>query len=440
VLNYVIKVIPRFRKAAPPSVLLLAVITLCLILFNAFIWFQKIYLARDSVYYYQYTSSASLYIPAELPAIIGFAMPCRGELQIKLSSHFCERWTIMSDISLPYSCESLNPSLTLLEGRHNYNISATTIGSEFSFSINIDYQPRENYAQFQNSNPDNYHIISSSIPIGDFDRYPLFSFWGDLDEYEPAEIEQARHILACIPLDFTASTQSQIEEIGSFLIKQLQDREGIPTDFVAAASPWQQYNEIVTGRSKIWCGNYAAIYTFFARVAGIPTRMVGVGGVMDQVKLSGHMFAESYIKESGSWSFVDLTSKKLSVADNRSLLNTLNIFHATLNRRYGSLKARVYVDGKIITIPFSAVSASEEYYFNKDATFIFFRSGGILDRMPLSGLRKILRILFKPDLAYSIHPASAEHKVLVTAFFFLLFLSAVWMIVLGIRYLSQHGP
>jgi hypothetical protein len=95
---------------------------------------------------------------------------------------------------------------------------------------------------------------------------------------------------------------------------------------------------------------------------------------------------------------------------------------------YRGISAPIFAENQIITVPYSAVSASEEYYFNRDATFIFFRSGGILDRLPSANLQKILRVLFKPDLAYSINSTPSEHETLILAFFTQLFLVFVWLI------------
>jgi len=148
---------------------------------------------------------------------------------------------------------------------------------------------------------------------------------------------------------------------------------------------------------------------FFANVAGVPTRRVSVGGVFEGISLSGHDFAESFIKEKGQWAYVDIISNRLLfVNKNGDYLNTLDLFFMNLKKIYPEgVTVSLGEKGRFSKISYSSPVGHQcaAYYFRRDATFEypvkrerFFLSKEFTDKY---------YYLFSPDFAYSLRASNA---------------------------------
>jgi hypothetical protein len=198
-------------------------------------------------------------------------------------------------------------------------------------------------------------------------------------------------------------------------------------------TPLQQYLGALKGEVKLWCHNNAEIYVFFANAIGIPTRKVSVGGEFDACSLSGHAFAESYIKEQNRWAYVDVTSANILVRNTEGLyLNTLDLFYLTLLGAYpenfkisfvdhGNLHEQSYVGD---------LTYHEKYYFRRDAAFNF----------PIPEKNSFLKkeffekydYIFNPAFVHSLHASNAKHYLALFFVYGEIVLVLFWLIIFAV--------
>ncbi len=370
--------------------LILVAITILFVVVS--VWVTLI-MTEERPVYAQYNT---LYVPAEAPTVVGFSKPQRGELVVELSTLSSQEWEITPDEGDTYTVTGDYPTIRLLDRLHTYRILPRNSDSTtFPIILQVDYCSSEVYTAAGRTSPDNYHVVHSNLPVGRFKRYPIDHFTAYT--FDSQEIDAAQSILSDeAGMDLTQGTSAKIEQLVTFLLHNLSDRLGVPTDEMNTLSPLQEYYHALDGKSPVWCSNLADIYLFFATIAGIPTRLVDVGGELDGVVLSGHGFAESYISEKGQWAYVDLTSNTAYVTDSQgSFMNTLDLFYRIRAGSYEGLTAAVFKDDEITSVPYADANETNVYYFSSDATFKF----------------RLLDANFEPTelVLYSLAPVDEEH-------------------------------
>jgi hypothetical protein len=356
---------------------------------------------RDSYYPATYKS---LYVPTDVPVLAGTRIAERGkvELQIK-SSEAPARWKIADDTGEAYTTEGRFPVIRLKEFKRTYEIRAESGGATApKISVMFGYYPSEYYKKGGRTQPDNYWIVSASIPVGKFSRRPL-SFWADSYDYiEPADREEARRMLKEeIGLLDTDGTSAKIEKIACWLITRWKDCAGTPSDVIEKErSPLRILRMVLNGEGKIWCSQHALIYHFFANMAGLPTRLISLAGRVDTVITTGHAFTETFIPELGIWAKVDPSLNKLLILNLAGRpLGSADVYNAIVSGNISGLTARACRDGAAVSIPYPEVSADDGYYYSPGAHLVF--------RRPGSRWRGwLVRYLFQPDFAYSLDASS----------------------------------
>jgi hypothetical protein len=304
----------------------------------------------------------------EMPRVMGHKMVSRGVLELQLSrTNGAKSWTLTPDEGEPYEVNTPFPQVRMLDRYHTFKVEANEGGISFSFSI--DYCPTEVYAEAGQTHPDdNYFISHIELPVWKNETYALDDWCGwDLNA---EELVKASDLMKGDLTD-KMTTADRIEGVGRWLLDRLDNRRGIPTDEIQAASPFGMFELAHSGASGIWCGNFANIYYLFANAAGIRTRLVSVGGMLDGVKYSGHGFCESYLPEKGRWACVDVHSK-IFLMRNRDgqELNTLDLAEI-LRANSIAVDAVIYEDGEVKTVDYMEVCRSHQMYFNENSIFLF---------------------------------------------------------------------
>lgn len=397
------------------------------------------WICKDTEYYYSYSNYPEIYYPETIPRITGFEIINKNQISIKLSEGKNNNWKIVPDEGQPYNIEGSSPIIKLLNRIHIYKIVSLTEQPPSNFTLKIDYCPKEVYSEAQNSTPDSYHVVYASIPIGRFIQYPIEAFLPNMNTYSEEELRKTSLILEKdVRINLYRDTQTKLEHLGRYLLKQLDDKRGIPSDNMESASPFQQYQNSLKNKSGIWCTNFAKIYTFFANVAGIPTRLVKVNGSIDGVNLSNHLFSESFIQEKQQWAFVDLTSRKLFVSNKHGdFLNAIDLFYINRAKAFEGLNAMVFKNNDISLVPYSTVSSSEQYYFNKDATFVYRKRSMMDSIIPYKTIQQVLKGVFDPDLAYSLNNSNLKHKIAVSGFLGEFILLLFWLLILAKKVITS---
>lgn len=379
----------------------------------------------------QKVNYSTLYYPDHLARIQGFDILEREKVKLLVTGQHAEEWVIITD-GIIQSHTKIYPVIDVQKYLQQYRvrpINDPSPSSELVFSLG--FSPSEYYQDAGLSIPDLYELTAPSAPIGRFKQYPLEKFTLSKDDFSLDEVDQATKLFHEEGIDITASTLEKMEAIGTLLLTHLDDKRGIPTNDMQAATPWQQYRYAMEGHSKCWCGNFAKIYHFFATVAGIPTRVVAVGGTIDGINLSGHGFCESFVRESNEWAYVDLTTRKIYVKNEEgALMNAVDIFHIIKSKTLDSLVAKYFDGTRLVDRPYrDAEYEAEAYYFSKDTEFRFIYPAR---RVAPTLLEKARRYYSQKILIYSLKELQGnnmQHYVKMGALSALVVCGALWFIV-----------
>jgi hypothetical protein len=357
------------------SKLVLLLLTVVVILANIVIY--KLRDKSDNRFLSYTTNYEQLYSSKESPRIIGFDIVNRNELTIKLSVAEYDRWKIIVNDNPPYFSDGKSPQLKLITGINTYEVSGDgQIDTRVSIKLKIQYVKAETYAAANLSANDAYVIMYSNIPVGKASLHSIYDFARLPEEYEPEEVAKARAVIANeVEIKIDDSSAVRIKKLSFFLLNKLDSLRGIPSDELVEMSAYRQFECASKGEIKeyegLWCENYNAIYAFFANIFEIPTRRVDVGWDLDEVKVSGHTFTESFIKENNQWAYVDINNRKLFLNNKKGdFLNAIEVYNAHRLKSFDGIMATIYDRGKILTVPYAKVSYLEEPYFSEPRLII----------------------------------------------------------------------
>ena len=256
----------------------------------------------------KYGNYPDFYILHETPAIVGFKKAEKGQLRCIISPKISNSWTIKMPDGAEYKSQDPNPVISLKNGKNSYELTPDT-KDVIPLILNISYTGSETYRKKGNSSGDNYYIIESNYPVVDHKKYGIYDFAYREELYKKQDLAEAKTMIYReMGVLKDEDTSEKIVKISKYLYERIEQFSGIPSDSMKYLSPLAQYKLIISGKDGAWCHNYAVIYTFFMTAAGIPTRLVSVEGEIDQVKIAGHIFAESFVKEKNKWAFSDMNS------------------------------------------------------------------------------------------------------------------------------------
>ncbi len=386
---------PKKRK----SLLLSAVLLLLLTAANA-----GFFLARHEIDMFVPATYKTLYYPADVPALVNTRVLAKGRLRLDIAMRERpRRWIVTDDAGGRAEQAGEFPVLELKEFIHSYEIEIPDLAPPVRISIRFGFYTSEFYKKAGRTQPDNYWLISASIPMGEFRRFPL-SRWVDTFPYvSEAEKEEGRRILRDdMKVSGGESALEKIEKICGYQMALYKTQAGTPDDRMKdEPSPLKIFLRVQAKEGKIWCTQMALIYHFFANLAGVPTRLLTLNGHLGPTITTGHSFAESFIPERGCWVRVDPSANKFYVwnRENR-LLNSADILHAVLNGSYGDLSVKTLKEGEIVTAPYAELNASDIQMFSPGAQLIYRRGNYRSDGA-------VARYLFAPNLAYSLDAAYA---------------------------------
>jgi hypothetical protein len=365
------------------------------------------FLSSDKRDFYYPATYKTLYVPTDVPVLVGTRIVSRGQVELKIRGPEAPaRWKITDDTGESYSNDGPLPIVRLKDYKHTYELEAGGGAAAWKkITVQFGYYPSEYYKKGGRTQPDNYWIVSASIPMGKFPRRPL-SFWSDpYDDIDPADREEAKRILKEeIGLLDSDAAAAKIEKIACWLITKWKDGGGTPSDAIEKErSPLRILKMVLNGEGKIWCSQHALIYHFFANMAGLPTRLISLAGRIDTVITTGHAFTETFISELGVWAKVDPSLNKLLMlnAEGRPL-GSAEVYNAIVSENISVLTARACREGETVSIPYAEVSGDDGLYYSPGAHLVYRRPGS-------RGRGWFVHYLFKPDFAYSLD-ASAQRR------------------------------
>jgi hypothetical protein len=110
-------------------------------------------------------------------------------------------------------------------------------------------------------------------------------------------------------------------EIGKSLMVDLETHRGIPSDAMKDLTPFEQYERVMAGQDRGWCGNIAGMFSYACNALDIPSRVIGMNHAADQdqagegyrvLLAEGHGSTEIFSRDLEQWVWIDLTFYILS--------------------------------------------------------------------------------------------------------------------------------
>jgi len=382
-----------------------------------------VYRTRNKVDTFVPATYKELYHPTDVPALSGTKIIRQGVLRLEIvMREAAGGWVIADDTGDRYEQTGRYPELKLKDFIHNYDIETRGLTPPARISVRFGFYSKEFYKKGGRTQPDNYWLISASIPMGKFRQHPL-AYWTDTFPYvDEKEKEEGRRILREeMGVMEDEATLEKIEKICAYQVAMYETQAGIPDDRMKVeVSPLKIFQRVCAKEGKIWCTQMATIYHFFANLAGVPTRLITLEGHIDKTITTGHSFAESFIPERGSWARVDPSANKFYVWNRENkLLNSADILHVALNGSFSDLSARTLKDGAVVTVPYIEVNASDIQLFSPGAHLLYRRGSYAADET-------LTRYLFSPNLGYSLDATYAKRLYVLRRALF-----AAWVILLA---------
>lgn len=395
-----------------------------------------IYKNRDDGYAYkEYLNYNQLYQNKESLSIHKLSFNGTDSLRLTFApnNYNSLKWQVTLPDSLSY-ININNPVLKLYEGAHNYSIKNIETKDSI-IKLRLNFITESTYKKNGRSRNSDVELMYASIPVETEKLYSTKQWIQSSDYTTEQEITIAKKILLdSIHVNSSDNAITKIQKIGSYILKKLDSKRGTPKDTMDLLSPLQRFEYAQKNKSKIWCGDFSSIFSFFANSAGITTRSVWLEGNANGILTAGHSFNESYIKELNQWIFVDLTSNTLSVQTNRgNYLNTIDFYNAH-QLATDNLVVTSFNNDSIYKTPIKYSDSFYNDYFNPNVNFIFYFSSQFNKHL-YSFSEKIKRYATKNSTfaTYSNAPDMVNFKFYVKqGALLVLFLFTIYWIILSL--------
>ena len=404
-----------------------SVLFLCLLTINGYI-----YVNRDNGYaYVEVLNYQELYQTKEVSYISSFYYNGNDSLKVK----FLEEKNKQEKIY----------GIKLREGKNNYIIAKDSNSTRcLPIEIGLNYASTESYQKDGRSRVSDVELFYSNTPIINYDIHNLTDWEQKSPHTTDDELIIADKILSSdIKIKTTDSSIVKIQKIAKYILKNTANNAGAPIDSMDYMSPLKQLECVVSKKSKIWCGTYTAIFSFFANRAGILTRLVCLEGKINNVLKAGHSFNEVFIKEQNKWVFVDLTSNTLCVqTPSEQYLNAIDLYNLHKLNITDMIVTTIENDS-IINVNYGKLKKFYEYYFSQNNSFVFYFKNQF-ENQAYNFSSKIKRYLSQaPTFAiYSEASYSDNNKFYGKLFFFYLLVGFTLYLILswGLQKIIKQKP
>lgn len=303
------------------------------------------------------------------------------------------KWQITLPDSTNYKSIG-NPVIKLLEGSHNYSIKNIETKDSI-IKLRLNFMTENSYKKNGRARNSDVELMQTSQPIT-IEKTHSINDWIQSSEFTTEqETAVAKKILIDnIQVNVSDNSITKIQKIGSYILKKLDSKRGTPKDTMDLLSPLQRLEYAQQNKSKIWCGDFSSIFSFFANTAGITTRSVWLEGNANGIITAGHSFNESYIKELNKWIFIDLTSNTLSIQTNKgTYLNTIDFYNAH-QLTDDNLVMTSFKDDSISKTNIKYSTSFYNDYFTSNINFVYYYSSQFNKHL-YSFFEKIKRYAFK---------------------------------------------
>jgi hypothetical protein len=390
---------------------------------------------RREGYTFRYVAESTIASPAEALRIVGFVREPHA-LTLRTEPALEGTWSVLVDDGTTYEVQGPHPRIRLSPGVHALRLDQRTVGSGLAHTL-----PRTmrltlvvDPAPFGHDGVGETSVLSLDVPFGTARRYPLDKLTAEPEDYPADEVEAGRRILAA--LDLPADPVARVERLIQFVHQELDPHRGSPSyAMLHGTTPLQQLERARRSEDAVHCASFTAVYTFFATLAGIPTREISVTGEDEGVLLGGHAFAESYLPGHGGFAYVDVTfGMGLVEGPDGRFLDALRLARLHELGALGELSVRVIgEDGEMRRARYAEHARFSRMYLNRDATYLYHRAG----RARYSPFAPLFRVVGGSDLGYAAEPESQRFYLFHAALVGEAVLVLVWMVLVG-RWLARR--
>ena len=244
--------------------------------------------------------------------------------------------------------------------------------------ININYYPREHYAQGGQTAPGYVILQKTDIPFAQ----SRVADW-IVDQPTAEDIAFAKSKWGS-KLEDAATPVDKARRLARLLLDDLLPHRGTPSDKMKAP-PFEQYRRAVSGEDHVWCGNLADIFVRACNSLGIPARAIRMNRTVSEGKAynlmtaEGHSTTEIFAADLNKWVWIDLTFLMTGMElAGRGPVHMADLVRAVNDPdQIGGLTALVYDPAKKIdsrvSVPDCASLDALLNYFKNDQTFRYVR-------------------------------------------------------------------
>jgi hypothetical protein len=238
-----------------------------------------------------------------------------------------------------------------------------------------------------------------------------------ISDYPQQDLIEGKKMLDTVIKKKNISTSEKILSIAGFLYDHFNKQVGIPSS-VLFTSPLEQFKLLNSNNSlKLWCGNFAFMFTYFCWSEGITSRVVEIKNPGDH-----HVINECYLPETGKWVMIDVTSNQLLTKNkDGQFLNFLK-YKEALKKNFPLFKLAISKDSveekKIDTSDINL----KQYFKTDHPVYYYYR---VNDKKIYTTVSKIKRY-FLPDSWYELYDNNEHSNILFYAkllFFILWFIA-----------------
>lgn len=275
--------------------------------------------------------------------------------------------------------DQIAPALTLRpgQGRKEYRIK---INSGDRCSIQIEMP----------------QITIPSLPVlpGRLESPRVWCMFDTLSSEEDGGAEVRHYLEDSMKISPFEPSEIKVKKIAHYILSVTSGKFGQPAGFMNQLTPVEQLKCVQTGKSRLLCGGYSYIFSFFADRAGIPCRYIEAGRLLEDLEYTPHVVNEVWLKEYDCWAYVDLTDGIVFATKGGHFLNTLDIQRQL--RRHDldtSYKALHYEGDSLVERSFEKVSVAAIKSFDQNTLFTFYYGRYLRLAYPKGMIEKIKSLL-----------------------------------------------
>lgn len=356
---------------------------------------------------WQSASHGDVYgLPSPGPRMNGFSY-ANQQLTIEIENvGACTGWHVSGPDGLNLSLQSRHPTFPIVKGQHEYVITPTGCSTPpvvENLKFELLMAPRETVTS-DIVEEDVVRLMSMPLVLSDRPG-PDFDRWAPpAEDFGEADVQRARDFLATHGITDAMSSLEKVARISHALSSTLPS--GNPPEYLNRMSPMGILDEALSGRAKVFCRQRSLTQVFISNVAGVPSRMVWSGPVVNGVMISSHGFMESYIAEQSRWAYSDISHSISYMTDrNGHVLNAADVLSVISNHAGQGLTAWSSKQPTPAPMPWVDVERYLEPWYNKNTTLTFWSGHDrAIQQIDLPFFKRmkyrVQRYLFEPSLYF----------------------------------------